>query len=177
MEHTDKLVEWETDEAMLVIEQAKDKIGQILEKQIGEKTAQATLDADNVVTKALEEAKELKDNSEGERSAIINGARDEAQHIVEDARKTKDEAERIITEAEQQVNQIVKEAHEKSEQQSEQLLIQAKEQAKKRAEELVGAAQSESEITIANARKEAETIETEIENRVKHSKEVEFLTY
>ena len=77
----DEEVKWDTDQVRLFIEQAKDNLGRILEKTITEKTAQATLDAENIIIKAREEADKLKDTSVKESSDIINKAHEEANKL------------------------------------------------------------------------------------------------
>ena len=99
----DKTVEWDIDEVVLIIEQAKDKMGQILSREMSRKIGQAVQEADNILTETHEEANKLKDTSVREGLDIVNRAHEEAGRIIENAKgkaeaTVKEEAARIHVE-------------------------------------------------------------------------------
>ena len=74
------------DEIVLVIEQTKDRIGQLLEKERAEKIAKAVQEADSIIAQARHEAYQLKESATEEVENIIDRAHEEARQIIEDAK-------------------------------------------------------------------------------------------
>ncbi len=141
MQQIDETTNWEIDEAVLVIEQAKDKVSQILER------AQRRKIADLVqIAKAREEAEKLRGNIQHEAQVVIDRAHEEAGRIIESANGTVD------GKAKEEASRIIAEATQKTEQQAKQIEKEARK-----------AADDESATIIARARKEAEQITHKVE--------------
>ena len=136
VQQIDETTNWEIDEAVLVIERAKDKVGQILERAQRRKIAELVQ-----ISKAREEAEKLRTNIQNEAGVVIDRAHEEAGRIIKSAKGTVD------NKAKEEASHIIAETMQKAEQ-----------QAKHIEEEARKAADDESAATIARARKEAEQI-------------------
>lgn len=126
-----KAISWGNDEVTSVIEQAKNEVGRILERELIKGYEQAAKDVGDILAKAREEANAIKDASLQKSLDIINRAHKEAEEIRKAAGK---ESGKMIAQATSRVEQITIEAEngtsnelgEKTREEAESIVAEAK---------------------------------------------------
>lgn len=126
-----KAISGGSDEVASIIEQAKNGVGRILERELIRKFEQVANDVDDILTKAREEASVMKDASLQKSLDIINRAHKEAEEIRKAAGK---ESGKMIAQATSRVEQITIEAEngasnelgEKTREEAESIVAEAK---------------------------------------------------
>lgn len=108
IDQIDKTIPWGSDEVALTIEQAKNEMGRILERELVKKYEQVAKGVDGILAKAREEASATKDASLQESLDIVDRAHREAE---QQARQTIEEAR---GKGEEEAREIRKAASEKS---------------------------------------------------------------
>jgi F0F1-type ATP synthase membrane subunit b/b' len=107
IDQIDKTIPWGIDEVTSTIEQTKNEVGRILERELAKRYEQVAKDADGILAKAREEASATKDASLQQSLDIVNRAHKKAEDIRKAASK---ESDRMIAQATSRVEQITIEA-------------------------------------------------------------------